>query len=270
MKRLYEIFFKLPSPLKLFITRKWYESVSSWDKDADMIFMNLGWCDLNNNEENLRLEESDEHNRYQIQLYHHVVSGIVLNGLDVLELGCGRGGGASFIARYHNPRILVALDIIANAINFCRSYYSLENLYFLRGDAESPGIRDNTFDIVLNIESSHTYIDKQKFINNVYRILKPGGRFLYADAVFKEDITELQKELSLSSFKIIKEENISANVLRALELDSDRKKLLIQNKVPKIFRGLFSEFAGTTDSRNSPYTFLCSGSVEYFIFILQK
>jgi len=270
MKRLYEIFFKLPQPLKLFFTRKWYESVSAWDKDADMIFMNLGWSDLNNDGKHLGLDESDEHNRYQIQLYNHVVSGIDLKGLNVLEIGCGRGGGASFVKRYHNPRNLFAMDITANAISFCRGYYSLENLYFLRGDAESPGITDNKFDVVLNIESSHTYTDMQKFFNNVYRILKPGGYFLFADACFKKNVTELQRLLCSSLFKIIKEENISANVLRALELDSDRKKSLIKKKAPKLFRGLISEFAGTADSKNSPYTFLRSGRVEYLNFILQK
>lgn len=270
IKRFYEIFFKLPNWLKTYISRRWYELVSVWDKEADMIFMNLGWSSLNSTADKLHLDKSDEPNRYQIQLYHHVVNGIDLKGMDVLEVGCGRGGGASFVKRYHNPATLVGLDITSKAIKFCQNYYNIDNLTFQKGDAESLEFDDNTFDVVLNIESSHIYSNMQKFLRCVYRVLKPGGYFLLADACFKEDIYFLRDSIKNSKFKLKKEENISENVLRALELDSDRKIELIQRKAPKLFRGLISEFAGTKDSKNSAFTFLHSGKLEFFNFCMQK
>lgn len=270
INRLYKIFFKLPTRLKILLARRWYEAVSSWDKEADMIFMNLGWSNLNSGKEKLQLSDSDEQNRYQIQLYNYVVSGTDLKGMNVLEIGCGRGGGASFVMRYHKPASLIGLDITANAIDFCKSYYTLDNLSFLRGNAEQLEFNENTFDVIFNVESSHIYSNMEKFVNGVHRILKPGGYFLFADACFKEDTAALRKLFGNSEFKLLKEENISANVLRALELDSDRKKLLIEQKAPRIFRSLFEEFASTRESKNSAYTFLLSGKLEFLNFILQK
>ena len=51
----------------------------------------------------LKLENADEVERYPIQLYHHVASQSELKDKIVLEVGSGRGGGASYIARYLNP-----------------------------------------------------------------------------------------------------------------------------------------------------------------------
>jgi hypothetical protein len=59
----------------------------------DVVFLNWGY------EEDppmgLPLEESDEPNRYSIQLYYQTATQIDLGGKKVLEVSCGHGGGAS-------------------------------------------------------------------------------------------------------------------------------------------------------------------------------
>ena len=76
-----------------------YSYASRLDKDAEAIFLNYGYAD-----DNLKLElrKEDDKNRYCIQLYNHIVASlpVELKGLDVLEVGSGRGGGASYVARY--------------------------------------------------------------------------------------------------------------------------------------------------------------------------
>ena len=67
---------------------------------------------------------------------------------------------------------------------------------------------------------------------------------------------------------ILEEEPIGTNVLRALELDSERKLALIQRHIPKMVRGLIQEFAAIKDS--STYTQFRSGRLEYARFVLQK
>ena len=42
-------------------------------------------------------------------------------------------------------------------------------------------IEDQSVDTVINIESAFHYPDKQAFLNEVSRVLKPGGHFLIAD-----------------------------------------------------------------------------------------
>ena len=49
------------------------------------------------------LNSLDEKERFPIHLYHHVSTQISLKGLKVLEVGSGRGGGASYFRK--NPII---------------------------------------------------------------------------------------------------------------------------------------------------------------------
>ena len=58
----------------------------------DVVFLNVGY------EEDppmaLPLAESDEPNRFHIQLYHRIATQADLSGKRVLEVGCGHGGGS--------------------------------------------------------------------------------------------------------------------------------------------------------------------------------
>src|SRR3546814_1062192 len=78
----------------------------------------------------------DEPDRYSIQLYHQTAAALDWTGLDGLEVGCGRGGGASYVARYLKPRSLVGLDIADRAIEFCRRRHAAPGLSFVSGDAQ--------------------------------------------------------------------------------------------------------------------------------------
>ena len=57
--------------------------------------MNYGYASQNMT---LELEKEDELERYPIQLYHYVASHSNVENKTVLEVGSGRGGGASYIA----------------------------------------------------------------------------------------------------------------------------------------------------------------------------
>ena len=60
----------------------------------------------------------DEKERFPIHLYHHVSTQISLKGLKVLEVGSGRGGGASYIARYLMPKILLELIYLLKLLTY--------------------------------------------------------------------------------------------------------------------------------------------------------
>src|SRR5690242_17260393 len=96
-----------------------YEMLAKKFQIRDWHFMNYGYAP-SENEKFLRLEQNDEINRYPLQLYHYLASRIKVEGLDILEVGSGRGGGASYIKRYLNPRKMTGLDIARNAIEFSR------------------------------------------------------------------------------------------------------------------------------------------------------
>jgi ubiquinone/menaquinone biosynthesis C-methylase UbiE len=264
------LFGSLPRPVQRPLRAGWYELLSLLDHSVHMTFMNYGWASLAPAAQPLTLQPKDEPNRYCIQLYHRVASAIDLRGLDVLEIGCGRGGGASYVKRYLHPRSLTGLDLTFRAVAFCKRHYAaIPGLVFVRGRAEAPQFGDETFDAVLNVESSHCYADMPRFLASVRRVLKPGGHFLFADFRAREEVDTLRRRLQDAGLNLLAEENISANVVRALEMDNTRKQELIDRRVPKALRGLFDEFAGMQGT-HSAYASLRRGDKLYLRYVLQK
>jgi ubiquinone/menaquinone biosynthesis C-methylase UbiE len=247
----------------------WYNIMSRLDRDADMIFMNYGWASLDPAADRLALEVEDEPNRYCIQLYHRVASAVDLCGLDVLEIGCGRGGGASYCMRYLRPNSLTGLDLATKGIEFCKRHYAVPGLTFVQGNAQALEFGAGTFDVVINVESSHCYNSMARFLSEVRRVLKPGGYFLFADHRFKETAGKMRQRLKDSGLVVCEEENISANVVKALGVDNARKQALIQRKIPRVLRHFFNEFAGMEGTRSS-YATLRSGDKVYLRFVCQK
>lgn len=246
------------------IWKIWYSYISSLDRKGEVTFLNYGYAD----DKNLAFKKEDEINRYSAQLYHHVVGSVKLEGLDVLEVGCGRGGGASYIAGYFAPKSVMGLDLCEKSIDFCRKHYSAKGLSFCQGNALNLPFAENNFDAVVNVESSHRYSDMGKFLREVHRVLKPGGYFLFADLRDRESIKTLKDQLNNSKMKVIKEEIITPNVIKALELDQERRIDLIDRLVPKIFHRLTKEFAGTRET--GLYKSFLTNKKEYLCYVLQK
>lgn len=144
----------------------------------------------------------------------------------------------------------------------------LPGLSFVRGKATALDWRSK-FDAVINIESSHCYPSMERFLDGVYRALKPGGYLLYADHRSREHVDLLRRQLAGAGLTTLVEENINANVVRALELDDARKRALIKRKVPGMLRPVFHEFAGITGTR-SCYGTLRDGDKVYLRFVLQE
>ena len=237
--------FSLSPAIGLAVVRLWYRYLTHIDRNHEMTFMNYGYADTDSDAPFPTLDREDETNRYCIQIYQHLTTGVDLKGRDVLEVACGRGGGASFIARYLKPASLIGIDIAARAIGFCNRHYRTAGLTFARGEAEALDFDHDSFDAVINVESSHYYRSMPRFLGEVRRVLKPGGWFLFADFRKREEMPALRRQLVEAGFEIVREANITDNILRALELDNNRKLALIHKRVPWLFRKAFKEFAAT-------------------------
>jgi len=248
--------------------RMWYQTLVVLDRGREITFMNYGYADLDPNAYEIALNDRELANRFCIQLYHHVAGAVDLTGKDVLEVGSGRGGGASYIARHLKPRSMVGIDLSDKAVEFCNQHYSTDGLSFSQGDAENLPLGDNTFDAVVNLESSHCYGSMERFLSEVNRVLRPGGYFLFSDHRDQDKIDLLHKQLGESGLKLERETDITPNVVKALELDNERKGKLIEQKCPRILRRRMEEFAAMKGTKT--YRTFETGYSRYLSFVLQK
>jgi len=268
LKLTFDAVARVSPSFRRFLMRSWYETLVMLDGERDITFMNYGYAGLDPDASEITLNDREQVNRYCIQLYHHVVAAIDLSGKDVVEVGSGRGGGAFHITRYLKPRSMVGIDFSRKAIEFCRKYYSIDGLSFTQGDAENLPLGDGSVDAVINLESSHCYGSMRRFLGEVYRVLRPNGYFLFSDHRDQDKTNLLREQLKDSGLRVVRENDITLNVVRALELDNDRKERLIAQKCPKILKRATQEFAAVKGTR--AYETFKSGHSRYLSFVLHK
>ncbi len=216
----------------------------------------------------LPLTIADEPNRACIQLYHHVATQVELRGKNILEVSCGHGGGASYLARTLQPARYTGLDLNSTGIRFCRKRHRVDGLDFIQGDAENLPFADNTFDAVINVEASHCYPSFPRFLAEVARVLRPGGHFLYADFRFREGLAEWEQALASAPLKMLRSQVINAEVRRGMDRNSRRSQDLIDRHLPKFMHSLGRDFAGIQGSRI--YNALVRGELSYRSYCFVK
>jgi SAM-dependent methyltransferase len=264
--RAFLIFYAMPK-VRRKLWHAWYYFLARRYRDRFWTFMNYGYRAPEGSAP-LALTPTDEADRSHIELYNVVARGVDLSGRDVLEIGSGRGGGASFIARYLRPRRMVGVDLSAQAVALCCARHAVPGLSFEVGDAERLAFDARSFDAVLNVESSHCYGDFAAFLSEVRRVLRPGGWFLYADFRARDEVESWRAQLSASGLERVTERDLTAGVLAALDADDSAKRGLIENFVDRPLKRVFGQFAGLRGS--ALYNELRCGSVTYHAFVLRN
>lgn len=251
---------------KAFMNKYWYPSLTRRLDAEDLTCLNYGY------EEDppmgLRLAESDERNRFGIQLYHRVASQADLTGKQVLEVSCGHGGGASYLIRTFGPASYTGLDFNPDGIEFCRRRHEVPGLDFVRGDAESLPFADESFDAVINIEASHAYPRLSRFLAEVVRVLRPGGHFLYADFRGRNEFSGWEAALSDTGMRQVSERVINPEVLRGLQKNSQRSIDLVGRLLPPFLRPFGRRFAGVPGT--GLYRVFETGKGEYRMYCFVK
>lgn len=268
MKFLLSKYYTMPGWLKEPIGRFWYSYLGKKDIDTAMTFMNYGYHSTDGNSTGLQLLAPDESERFAFQLYNHVVSGYDLAGKQLLEVGCGRGGGASYIMRYLKPEKFIGLDLAPKLIDFCNNQHQYQGLSFVQGNAMDLPFPDRTFDAVINIESSHNYGDTDLFFTEVSRVLINDGRFLFTDFRKQEELSKLDQQLNNAGFNTLSKTNISQNVVSALTHDHDRRLELIRQTLPGWAVKTAKNFVALQGSPR--YTALANESFQYWSYNLIK
>ena len=254
-----------PSGIRMRMWRGLYQRMARSQTDPSFRFMNYGFTD----DSELELLEGDEPDRLFIQLYNMNVRDVEMEGKVTLEVGSGRGGGASWIARTYNPGSLVAVDYSAEAVSLSREWFSgQENLEFKEGNAQDLPLPDESFDVVYNVESSHCYANIPDFLSEVFRVLRPGGKFCWTDMRDARTMEKMHEQFLTTGFSIESRSDVTKNVLDALDLIEEGRKEMIQKSSPSSLRKSFETFGGVPGT--PIYEALKSGKIQYFRYLLSK
>jgi SAM-dependent methyltransferase len=207
----------------------------------------------------------DEPEFYCLRLYEHTLRDTPLAATEVLEVSCGRGGGASFVARTYRPNRLVGVDMSSENVRLARDR-AARGLEFRVGNAERLDFADGSFDVVLNIESSHLYDDRTRFFAEAFRVLRPGGHFLYTDGCWADD--DCSEDLLAAGFELLERREITTNVLRALRRDSPRREAIFDALEDRALREQYKDWGGVVGYR--AYRRFEAGQTRYFSHRLRR
>ena len=91
---------------------------------------------------------------------------------------------------------------------------------------------------------------------------------MFTDFRSDYEMDELHEQLEKTGFKKLSEETITPEVVKALELDDDRRRRLVKKMAPGFLGNMALTFAGATGTET--YDFFVNGKYEYFSFVFQK
>lgn len=222
----------------------------------------------------------------------------VKQGDKILDAGCGVGGSCLWLAEHYDVQC-TGINISEYQLTKARKLAKKKNLdsridYQVRSYLDT-GFEDNTFDVVWGMESVCYAENKKEFLEEAYRILKPGGRIAVADG-FLNDINpeeryegmlrdwldgwavpnlwgqeRFKKDLADVGFKNIDLTDGSKNVVPSSH------RMWVVSQLAKRVIGIaeFLKIRNKVQNRNVTaaelqYPLLMSGAWNYGIFVAEK
>jgi SAM-dependent methyltransferase len=150
-------------------------------------------------------EKIDPTDKWDIRGYNQAIARYNFSveyvaGKNVLDIACGNGYGSAFLSK-NGCRMVVGADIYMPNIKYAKLHYDNHNTHFICMDGLHLSFRDNCFDAVVSFETIEHVTGPVRFLNEINRILKPGGIFVISTPVLgnslflnKDHINEMKRE----------------------------------------------------------------------------
>jgi phthiocerol/phenolphthiocerol synthesis type-I polyketide synthase E len=250
--------------------RRFYNEVSQQLDSSQFgpfaYFLNYGYVPVVNGTDDAVVQLPEKYfNKNSVRLVLETIGDCPIHERRVLDVGCGRGGTVFTLRQFFQPSSIVGLDLSANAIQFCNRVHRYPGVSFREGDAEQLPFADASFDVVINIESSHSYPNIRSFYLEVHRVLRPSGHFLYTDALPRNKSDECVGLLEQLGLTILRQRDITSNVLLSCdEIASSRVQAFQGPNDATLVRNFLAA------PGSQVYEEMKSRALVYRLFTLQK
>lgn len=112
----------------------------------------------------------------------------------VLDIGSGSGTDVLIAALLTGPKgkiyALDMTDAMRNKLERNAKKAAIENVELLNSEAENIPLPDESVDVVTSNGVLNLVPDKKKAFEEIFRVLKPGGRVQIADIVVSQEVSE--------------------------------------------------------------------------------
>ncbi len=146
----------------------------------------------------------------------------------IVEIGCGTGAGANLITQLLPGATYTALDMQKAAVQTCERIHMVGNprLKCVHGNGRRVPVPDGSQDIVVISEThiADVSLDEESkaILDEVHRVLKPGGLFVWGNALPTRVWVDVIKYLPRHGFKERHVMNVTKEAVDARVEDEDR------------------------------------------------
>ncbi|TGL87743.1 SAM-dependent methyltransferase [Leptospira congkakensis] len=108
----------------------------------------------------------------------------------ILEVGSGLGGSLVYWSKHFQPKLLSAINLPGEQSDFAEQLFASTNteiLPFVHGGWEEiKSFEDSSYQFVFSLDASYHFQDLQLFYQESFRVLEPGGRFVFSNFQIKD------------------------------------------------------------------------------------
>jgi SAM-dependent methyltransferase len=174
--------------------RKTYTDVST-DQDQDFIFpTGRSWAQELGYPEPQLSRVPDATVESFAGVANHWPLGDIEAGAVVLDLGCGAGTDLLIAAQMTGPTgRVIGVDMTASMLQRARASadeMGLSNVELHESLIESLPLEDASVDVVISNGVIDLVPDKDAVLDEIDRVLRPGGRLQLADVIIHEEVSE--------------------------------------------------------------------------------
>ena len=113
---------------------------------------------------------------YYEHLHRYAVALPLANGKDVLDIACGEGYGAAFLAM--TAKSVIGVDIDEVSVRHAAAQYPAMNLSFRVGSASQIPLADASVDVITSFETIEHLAEHELMIREMARVLRPHGQLV--------------------------------------------------------------------------------------------